>query len=300
MGARVDARNDGTLAPILVRGGGLHGIRYRLPVASAQTKSAVLLAALFAEGETLVEEPAATRDHTERMLAAMGARVEREGPVVRLVPGRPLAPLSMRIPNDISSAAFWLVAAAVHPDAEVRVTGVGINSTRAGIIDVLREMGADISVEEELTMGGEPVADIVARTSRLTGINVEGDMIPRLVDEVPALAVAAAYARGRTEIRGAAELRVKESDRVATVVRALRAMGVTVEEHDDGMTIEGGGPVRGASVASAGDHRLAMALAAAALSADGPTRLSNADAVSISYPDFWDVLERLTAAERGG
>ncbi len=298
MGARIDGRNDGALAPLAIRGGSLHGIRHAPSVASAQTKSAILLAGLFAEGETIIEEPAASRDHTERMLAAMGARLSRDGLAVRLVPGASLAPLSMRVPNDLSAAAFWMVAAAVHPDAELRLTGVGLNPTRSGIIDALQQMGADLSVEEEREVGGEPVGDVVVRSSRLTGITVEGDLSLRLIDEAPALAVAAAFALGTTTLRDAAELRVKESDRIATVVRELRKLGARIEEHADGMTIEGGTPLRGAHVDSAGDHRLAMSLAVAALVAQGETRLSDAGAVDISYPDFWGCLERLTAAQR--
>src|SRR5581483_5022697 len=197
--------------------------------------------ALFAEGETVVEEPGPARDHTERMLAAMGAAVEREGPAVRLTPGRPLVPLSLRVPNDISAAAFWMVAAAVHPDAEVRLAGVGLNPTRAGVIDVLREMGADIAIEEERTVGGEPVGDLVVRLSRLRGIEIGGELVARAIDEVPALAVAAAFAEGTTTVRDAQELRVKESDRIATVVAELRRLGVRAEERDDGMVVEGGG-----------------------------------------------------------
>ncbi len=299
MGARLDGRDGARQAPLSVRGGGLRGIAYRLPVASAQVKSAVLLAGLFADGATVVEEPAPSRDHTERMLAAMGARIGREGSATHLVPGDVLRPLSMRIPNDISAAAFWMVAAAVHPDAELRLTGVGVNPTRSGIIDVLREMGADLSLDEERQVGGEPVADIVVRSSHLTGVTVAGDMVPRLIDEVPALAVAAAFAQGTTSVRDAAELRVKESDRVASVVGELRRMGVRLDEHDDGFTVEGGAPVRGAAVASCGDHRLAMALAAAALAARGETRLAGAEAVAISYPEFWGCLERV-AEDDGG
>ena len=294
MGTRIDGRADGSLAPLSVRGGGLHGIRYRLPVASAQTKSAILLAGLFAEGETVVEEPLASRDHTERMLAAMGARIEREGPAVRLTPGVALQPLSLRVPNDISAAAFWMVAAAVHPDAELRLPGVGVNPTRSGIIEALREMGADIAVEEERVVGGEPVGDIVVRSSELRGITVEGDTIPRLIDEVPALAVAAACATGRTEIRDARELRLKESDRIAAVASQLSRLGVRVEELDDGIIIEGGGGINGGDVASFGDHRLAMALAIAGLVSAKSVRLSDSAAVGISYPMFWEHLQQVT------
>jgi len=296
MGARIDARGGGDLAPIAVRGGGLHGIRYHLPVASAQVKSALLLAGLLAEGETIIEEPEATRDHTERMLAAMGASIEREGPGVRLTPGACLAPLSLRVPNDISAAAFWMVAAAVHPDAEVRIEGVGVNLTRSGIIDALRAMGADLELLEERVVGGEPVADIVVRTSRLEGITVEGELTLRLMDEAPALAVAAAFARGTTTIRDAAELRVKESDRIASAASQLTLLGARIEELEDGLVIEGAREtIVGGDVESFGDHRLAMALAIAALAGAGDVRIAGAEAASVSYPRFWEDLQELTA-----
>jgi 3-phosphoshikimate 1-carboxyvinyltransferase len=294
MGARIDGRDDGRLAPLAIRGGALKGIRYRTTVASAQVKSAVLLAGLFALGETVVEEPAATRDHTERMLAAMGARIAGEGPAVRIEPG-PLRPLSMRIANDFSAAAFWIVAACVHPDAELRLTGVGVNPTRTGLLDALRIMGADISVEEERVVGGEPVADIVARSSRLERIEASGELVLRAVDEIPALAVAAAFARGGTVIRDAQELRVKESDRIATVASQLAALGVRVEERPDGMVIEGGGGLAAGEVRSFRDHRLAMALAAGALAGPGDVCIDGAEAASVSYPSFWDDLERVSA-----
>jgi 3-phosphoshikimate 1-carboxyvinyltransferase len=291
MGARIDGRDGGRFAPLSVRGGGLAGIHYAMPVASAQVKSAVLLAALFADGATTVEEPEPTRDHTERMLSAMGARVEREGPAVRLTPGDRLSPLSMRVPNDISAAAFWLVAAVIHPDAELRLDGVGMNPTRTGIIDVLREMGADIAVEEERRVAGEPVADLVVRSSTLHGVLVDGQRVLSAMDEVPALAVAAAFAHGTTEIRDAAELRVKESDRIASVVSELRALGVEIGERPDGMVIEGGGAVRGGAARSFGDHRLAMALAVAGLASREGVAVEGAESAAVSYPEFWEHLE---------
>jgi 3-phosphoshikimate 1-carboxyvinyltransferase len=294
MGARIDGRDGGRQAPLAIRGGGLHGIRYKLPMASAQVKSAVLLAGLFAEGETIVEEPAPARDHTERMLAAMGARIDREGPAVRITPGHRLEALSMRVPNDISAAAFWMVAAAVHPDAEVRITGVGVNPTRTGIIDALRAMGADLSVEEERIVGGEPVADVVVRSSQLEGTVVEGDLVPRLLDEAPVLAVAAAFAQGTTEIRDAGELVVKESNRVATTASQLAALGVRIRERPDGMIIEGGGGIAGGNARSFGDHRLAMALAVAGVTGRGAVTVEGAECVAVSYPEFWEHLESLS------
>jgi 3-phosphoshikimate 1-carboxyvinyltransferase len=290
MGAQASGR-EGGLAPLSIRGGKLQGIRYRLPVASAQVKSCVLLAGLFAEGETVIEEPEPTRDHTERMLSAMGARIGREGPAVHLTPGEPLQPLSMRVPRDISAAAFWMVAAATHRDAEIRLTGVGINATRNGVIDVLRAMGADLDVEEERVVAGEPVADLVVRSSSLHATVIEGDMIPRLLDEVPVLAVAAAYAEGQTEIRDASELVVKESNRLATAASQLTALGGIVASDGDSMRVEGSGGLRGGDVESFGDHRLAMALAVAGLSAESEVRVH---AVSVSYPTFWDDLANLS------
>jgi 3-phosphoshikimate 1-carboxyvinyltransferase len=287
MGARIDGRDGGRFAPLTIRGGNLRGIRYRLPMASAQVKSAVLLAGLYAEGETTVAEPAPSRDHTERMLAAMGARIEREGPAVRLTPGARLEALSMRVPNDISAAAFWMVAAIVHPDAELRISGVGVNPTRTGVIDALRAMGADIAVEEERVVGGEAVGDIVVRSSQLEGTVVEGDLVPRLLDEVPVLAVAAAFARGATEIRDAAELVVKESNRVATTVSQLAALGVRIRERPDGMMIEGGSGIAGGNARSFGDHRLAMALSVAGLAGTGAVTVDGAECVAVSYPEFW-------------
>jgi 3-phosphoshikimate 1-carboxyvinyltransferase len=227
------------------------------------------------------------------MLAAMGARIAGEGLAVRIERG-PLRAQSMRVPNDFSAAAFWMVAACVHPDAEIRLTGVGINPTRTGLLDALRMMGADVAVEEERVVGGEPVADVVARSSRLEGIEADGDLVLRAVDEVPALAVAAAFAQGTTVIRDAEELRVKESDRIATVATQLAALGARVQEHADGMTIEGGGKLGGGEVASFGDHRLAMAMAAAALAGGGDVRIAGADAASVSYPAFWDDLDSIS------
>ncbi len=295
MGATVAARAGGRLAPLSISGGNLHGIRYRLPVASAQVKSAVLLAGLFASGETVVEEPAPSRDHTERMLERAGVDIRREGPAIRLLAPSRLEPLDMTVPADVSSAAFWLVAATVHPDAELRLLGVGLNPTRTGLLDVLRQMGADIEVEEERTAGGETAADLVARSSRLQGVEVGGEIIPRLIDEVPALAVAASFAQGRTVVRDAAELRLKESDRIAAVAGQLRALGARVEELPDGLVIEGGDGLRGGRVDSGGDHRLAMALAMAGLLAEGETLVAGADAVDISYPAFWHDLESVVS-----
>lgn len=298
MGADIRGRRGGGQAPLAISGRALRGIRYRLPQASAQVKSALALAALYADGDTHLEEPAPSRDHTERMLQTMGADVRYGDGAVAL---RPLAgdlrPLSFRVPGDLSAAACWLVAAALHPQAELRLAGVGVNPTRTGVVEALRRMGADIALENERLEGREPLADIVARSSRLRGVVIEGDLVPRAIDELPLIALAASLASGETFIRDAAELRVKESDRVRNTVRELRRLGADIEELADGMRIRGLRRLRGASVSSHGDHRLAMLLAVAGLVAQGETVIGNPQAVAISYPWFWGDLERL-AGER--
>ena len=295
MGAQVWGRSKGTLAPLVIVGARPHGVDYRSPVASAQVKSALLLAGLQADGATLFREPERSRDHTERMLRAMGADLSEEGDGLRLQPiERDLTPLDMRVPGDFSAAAFWLVAAVLHPNAEVTLRDVGVNQTRTGLLDVLREMGADASRSDERTVGGEPVADLVARSSNLKGVAVEGPAVVRLIDEVPVLAVAAALAEGRTVLRDLGELRGKESDRVGLTVRELRRLGATIEEEGDSLVIEGRGKLQGAACDSHGDHRLAMALAVAGLVAEGETVIQNAEATEVSYPGFWRDLEALS------
>ena len=293
MGAQLLARDGDRLPPLVIRGPspeGLKGIRYG-PVTRAQIKSAVLLAGLFAQGETAVEEAAPTRDHTERLLHAMGVDIRREGPGVRLAPPDRLSPIDLEVPGDVSSAAFWLVAAAAHPDAELLLPGVGINPTRTGLLDVLVKMGANIDILEERMVGEEPVADLRVRGARLEGTEVSGELFPRLLDEVPVLAVAAACAHGRTVMRDARELREKESDRISALTTQLKKLGVAIEERDDGFVIQGGRPLRGARVSGGGDHRLAMALAVAGLLAKGQTIVDDAESVAVSYPAFWQDLE---------
>ena len=292
MGAQVSGSNGDSKPPLEIHGGPLHGIAYRMPVVSAQIKSCILIAGLGAEGETVVRERLPTRDHTERMLGAMGARIETEPDAIRLQPGR-LQARDVDVPGDISAASFWLVAGALHPDAEVLVRSVGLNPSRTGMLDALAEMGADLAVENRRSAGGEEVADIRVRSSDLRGVAVSGAMVPRMIDELQLLALAGACATGVTEIREAAELRSKESDRVATTVEALRGFGVEVEELPDGLRVRGGGPLQGAAASSKGDHRLAMVLAVAGLVAQGRTVIQGAEAVQISYPEFWDDLERL-------
>ena len=291
MGARVMGRGGGSLAPLAFDGGGLHGIEYEMPVASAQLKSCILIAGLFAEGETSVIQPAESRDHTERMMASMGADVDKDG--LKLTVRRPsrLASLDIQVPCDISGAAFWLVAGAAHPNARVTVRGVGINPSRTGVLDVLSDMGANIRMENVREIGNEPSADLVVESSDLRGVEISGDVIPRVIDELPVLAVAASQATGQTVIRDAAELRVKESDRIAATVAGLDALGAKVRETEDGMMIEGGSKLAGAEVQSFGDHRIAMSMAIAGLIADGATTVGESEAVDVSYPTFWGELE---------
>jgi len=292
MGARIQADAGGTTAPLVFSGGDLHGIEYALPVASAQVKSALLLAGLRAEGRTVLRQPAASRDHTERILAAMGAEVVADGLTISLAP-HALKAVDVEVPGDMSSAAFWLVAAVAHPDAEIRILGVGVNPTRTGILTVLDHMGADIALENERRVAGEPVADLVARSSELRGVEIRGATIPLVLDEIPVLAVAAALASGETRIRDAAELRYKETDRISATAEWLGAAGVACEEHDDGLVIHGGARLEGGTFSSRGDHRIAMALGVAGLVADSPVTVGEAGVAAITYPGFWQDVDIL-------
>jgi len=294
MGAVVLGRNGGSLAPLAVQGGLLKGIDFTSPVASAQVKSAVLLAGLFAGGETSVTEPSRSRDHTERMLVHFGARVKVDGNMTR-VQGRPdLKGRKIAVPGDISSAAFLMVAASLAPGSDLTVTGVGVNPTRDGIIEVLRAMGADLTLLNRREQDGEPVADVRVRyVRRLSSVTVSGPLIPRLIDEIPVLAVAAASAEGITEIRDAAELKVKESNRIAVVAGMLSQFGAEVTELPDGMRIRGAPALRGAECFSRGDHRIAMAAAVAGLAAEGETLVRGVECVDVSFPGFEHVLNAL-------
>lgn len=294
MGALLWGRRDDTLPPIVVRGGRLQGIDYTLPVASAQLKSALLLAGLYAEGPTIVREPRPTRDHTERMLRAQGARLDVGGGEVGLTPGNPLASVSVHVPGDISSAAFWLVAAVIHPDAEIVVRDVGINPGRTGVLEALHLMGADLEVRGQGERCGEPVADLVARSSSLRGVVIGGSLVPRLIDEIPVLAVAAAFAEGETRFQDAEELRVKETDRARAVATELGRLGADVQELPDGLVVRGRGRLSGGSCRSFGDHRMAMAMAVAGLVADGEVGIEGAGAADVSYPGFWEDLSRVS------
>jgi len=297
MGARVELTGETGTAPMRVGGAPLHGIAYPLPVASAQVKSCVLLAGLYAEGTTTVIEPRPTRDHTEQLLRGMGAPLVVDGPSVSVEGSGPQGPqLSagpITIPGDFSSAAFWIVAAACRPGSQITIRNAGLNPRRTALLDVLKRMGAGLSITA--TSGddaGEPMGDITVVGSCLHGTTVEGNEIPNLIDELPLVAVAGAMAEGQTVIRGAEELRVKESDRIATTVAMLRAVGVQVDEAPDGMTVTGG-PVSGnASIDSHGDHRIAMCAAILGLIGQGPVEVVNTDCIATSYPSFWSDLER--------
>ena len=293
MGAALDLA-DGH-APVALRGGPLAGTTYRLPVASAQVKSAVLLAGLSASGTTTVVEPVATRDHTERMLELDVIEVGGERHVS--VDGGTRVPARQWVvPRDLSAAAFFLVAGSIAEAATIGLAGVGLNPTRSGVLDVLRAMGADVRVSNERERAGEPLADLrVEAPGGLGAVEIGGALIPNLIDEIPVLAVAAAFARGRTVICDAAELRVKETDRIAATAAFLRAMGAEVEERPDGLVIEGGRPLHGAEVDARGDHRIAMAAAVAALAASGPTTIHGAEAAAVSFPGFWGALEAVAA-----
>jgi 3-phosphoshikimate 1-carboxyvinyltransferase len=275
-----------------VRGGNLTGIEYRLPVASAQVKSAILLAGLQAEGETTVIETSKTRDHTERMIQHFGGKLEVDGLTVKLQGGQSLQGTNVEVPGDISSAAFFLVAGAIVPNSEIRLKNVGLNPTRTGIIDVMREMGADLQVENERKQF-EPVGDLIIKTSTLKGTTIEGDMIPRLIDEIPIIALLATQAEGITIIKDAEELKVKETNRIDTVVHELRKLGAKIESTNDGMIIYGKQQLLGGTVSSHGDHRIGMMLAIASLICKEQTNLDNIEAISVSYPNFFNHLESL-------
>lgn len=301
MGAEIWGRKGASLAPLAVQGQRLRPIHYTSPIASAQVKSCILLAGLLTEGPTTVTEPALSRDHSERMLRAFGANltVDPETNSVTIQGPARLQGQPVIVPGDISSAAFWLVAGAIVPGSDLVIENVGVNPTRTGILEALEMMGADITQENPRTVAGEPVADLRVRYAGglnqppLQACHIGGDLIPRLIDEIPILAVAATFARGTTTIRDAAELRVKESDRIAVMATQLNRMGAQVTEHPDGLDIAGETPLSGSEVDSHTDHRIAMSLAIAALNASGTTAIHRAEAAAISYPNFVPTLEKI-------
>ncbi|WP_418789946.1 3-phosphoshikimate 1-carboxyvinyltransferase [Phosphitispora sp. TUW77] len=294
MGAVIDGRQGGSLAPLSIRGGHLKPIEFISPVASAQVKSAVILAGLYAGGQTEIREPYKSRDHTERMLAYLGADIQVNDNIVKIMSGSNLEGKPVEVPGDISSAAFFMVAAAAIPGSRLTIKRVGINPTRTGIIDVLRSMGTQIIIQNEEEVNGEPVGDICVLGSELKGTVIEGSLIPRLIDEIPVITVAAAAALGETIIRDAAELKVKESNRISAMTVELRKLGVNVDEFDDGMIIHGGGKLNGAICESHDDHRVAMSMAVAGLLAKGETVITNAECIDISFPGFAEILNSLT------
>lgn len=293
MGANFQSLQTDCCAPFVVTGGKLKGIHYTSPVASAQVKSAILLAGLYAEGETSVTEPYLSRNHTELMFESFGVKIKTKGTTATVLPATELHAQHILVPGDISSAAYFIVAGLITPNSEITIRNVGINPTRDGILTVCKEMGANITLSNVKNDIGEPVADITVSTSSLHGCTIEGDLIPKLIDEIPIIAVMAAFANGTTIIKDAAELKVKESNRIDVMVEYLRAMGVDIEGTDDGMIIHGGKPLHGATIDSKSDHRIAMSFAIAAGNAEGETQILNAECVNISYPTFYQDLANL-------
>lgn len=293
MGAKISSIHDNGCAPLRVKSSRLHGIHYNSPVASAQVKSSVLLAGLYAEGVTSVTEPARSRNHTELMLRYFGAQVTSKDTTASVEPANELYGAKVEVPGDISSAAYFIAAALMVPGSQILIRDVGVNPTRDGIIKVCQAMGADLTLENVRSQGAEPVADILVRHSSLKGIEIGGAIIPTLIDELPVIAAMACVAQGRTVIRDAAELKVKESNRIRIMTENLAAMGADITETEDGMIIEGGRPLHGAEIDSHLDHRIAMTFAVTALAADGVTKIKDADCVRISYPGFYQDLARL-------
>ena len=289
MGAKI----ENEYCPLYITGTKLHGIDYKMPVASAQVKTAIILAGLYADGETVIHEIEKSRDHTELMLSAMGADLTVDNLDITVKPTNDLTAVNVDVPGDISSAAFFLVLGAIMPNSQITVTNVGINPTRTGIIDVLKDMGADITLENVHTSAGETVADITVRSSSLKGTTVGGDIIPRLIDELPIIAVAAVFADGQTVIKDAQELKVKETNRIRAVVDEFNKCGIAITETDDGMIINGGKSIHGADFKTYGDHRMAMSLTVLAQLADGESTLDDSDCACVSYPTFFDDFYKL-------
>ena len=295
MGAEIIARGENRYPPIAIKGKKLQSIKYAMPVASAQVKSAILLAGLYTDGETEIIEPAKSRDHTERILPAFGADIEVEGLRVRIKGGTELKGAEVHVPGDFSSAAFFIVAALLIRDSDITIEGVGINPTRTGLISALKGMGAGIEIFNIRNVSGEPIADIHCKgDAELKAIHITKENIPGLIDEFPILCVAATQASGTTIIRGAEELRVKESDRIKSMATELKKMGAEIEEFEDGLSITGKKELKGAIIESYRDHRIAMALSIAALIADGTTTINGVSSVNISFPGFFEILKRLT------
>ncbi|WP_044336338.1 3-phosphoshikimate 1-carboxyvinyltransferase [Rossellomorea aquimaris] len=291
-GTIIDGRSEGNYTPLSIRGGNLKGIHYSLPVASAQVKSALILAGLQAEGITEIEEPEKTRNHTEKMIIEFGGHIERHGDTIKVKGGQVLKGTEVYVPGDISSAAFFMVAAAIVPDSRVLLRNVGLNETRVGIVEVMKRMGASLEIMES-SKDGEPIGDILVESSDLTGIEIGGDLIPSLIDEIPVIALLASQAKGKTTIKDAEELKVKETNRIDAIVQELGKLGADIRGTDDGMIIEGKTPLHGGEVHSWGDHRIGMTLAVASLITDSDVYLEGAGAVNISYPAFFEHINHL-------
>ncbi len=295
MGARISGRSGGTLAPLAITGGSLTGIDYQSPVSSAQIKSSLMLAGLYADGETSVTEPSLSRDHSERMFRLFGASLVRHDRGVSVRGGFKLTAQEVTVPGDISSAAFFMVAALITPNSELLIKNVGVNPSRTGVIDILQSMGGDIRLLNEREVSGEPVADLLVRSSRLKGVEISGSVVPRAIDEFPAVCVAAARAEGVTSIRDARELRVKETDRITAMAESLKMLGIAVTETEDGMDITGSELLLGGSVDSCGDHRIAMSMAVAALVASSPVTVTDIGCVATSFPTFFPLLAHVAS-----
>ena len=295
MGGAIYGRAGGDRAPLAIVGRELAAINYASPVASAQIKSSIMLAGLYASGATTISEPHVSRDHSERMFRYFGADIELSPAGVTVRGGRELQGREIAVPGDISSAAFFIVAALIIPGSELLIRGVGINPTRTGILDILTAMGADIELLDSREVSGEPVADLLVRGSQLRGIEIGGDVVPRAIDEFPVICVAASLAEGRTVVRDAKELRVKETDRIAAMAANLRTAGVHVVETEDGMEIEGAGRLAGGCFESFGDHRIAMSMLIAGLAAGGDVTVNDVDCIATSFPNFFALLESVAA-----
>ena len=292
MGAIIYGREKSSLAPLTIIGGNLTGIEYEMPVASAQLKSCLIIAGLYANDKTIIHQPGPSRDHTEKILKSMGAQIKVTGTTIQIQKSE-LSSIDMNIPSDTSNSTFWIVAGCCHPNASIKLKNVGMNPTRTGMLEVLNAMGAKIKIDNEGYEGGEPVADISVESSELKGIEISGEIIPRVIDELPILALAACFADGKTLIKDSEELRVKESDRIKATVDSLSKLGAQIEETEDGMLINGGSQLVGAEVNSFGDHRIAMTNGIAGLIAKDETIVINSEAANISYPSFWETLKTL-------
>ena len=292
MGAIIYGREKSSLAPLTIIGGNLTGIEYEMPVASAQLKSCLIIAGLYANDKTIIHQPGPSRDHTEKILESMGAQIKVTGTTIQIQKSE-LSSIDMNIPSDTSNSTFWIVAGCCHPNASIKLKNVGMNPTRTGMLEVLNAMGAKIKIDNEGYEGGEPVADISVESSELKGIEISGEIIPRVIDELPILALAACFADGKTLIKDSEELRVKESDRIKATVDSLSKLGAQIEETEDGMLINGGSQLVGAEVNSFGDHRIAMTNGIAGLIAKDETIVINSEAANISYPSFWETLKTL-------